>query len=249
MSPTYPAPWKIACRLSLAIVLQQKAQFSALARDSIKGLHPPVRVLGRENIPASGPCLVTPNHYSRPGFYAWWVALAISATVPFEIHWIVTQAWRFKNSPFAGILTPSTRWLFKHIARVFDFTNMPPMPPDPGETEARARAVRRVLEYARHTDRPVVGLAPEGRDFPGGVPGLPPEGAGRFMILLSPFCKQILPVGVYEEGNALCVRFGETYPLNMDSDNKSQERDRLASQRVMQAIARQLPQNLRGETL
>jgi hypothetical protein len=246
MSPQYPVPWKIVCRMSRSIVLRQKAQFSAQARDSVKSLQPPLRVLGRENIPVNGSCLVTSNHYSRPGFHAWWVALAISASVPFEIHWIITQAWRFENSPFAWILTPATRWLLKRIAQVFDFTDMPPMPPDPAETEARARAVSRALEYARHTDRPAVGLVPEGRDFPGGVLGPPPDGVGRFIILLNPFCKQILPAGVYEEGNELNVNFGETYTLNMETDNKNKEGDRLVSQKVMQAIARLLPQHLRG---
>lgn len=45
------------------------------------GLRPGPEVLGGEHIPPRGPCLVACNHYSRPGFAAWWLALGITAAV------------------------------------------------------------------------------------------------------------------------------------------------------------------------
>lgn len=216
-------------------------------------LHPPVLILGSENIPAIGPCLITANHYWHPDFRAWWLALAISAAVPAEMHWIVTFGLR---SP--GLLGPLSRWAFPRGAVMWGFTSMPPIPPDPTEVEARARAVRLALEYARRTPAPLIGLAPEGHDLPGGALGVPPSGVGRFILLLSEYCPQIVPVGVFfatrtdqpsstaQASKRLCVRFGPPYRLALPQGLNAAGRDRLASDTVMRHIAAQLPSNLHG---
>jgi hypothetical protein len=123
--------------------------------------------------------LLTLNHYSSPTCPAWWLTLAISAAVPFEIHWIVTA-----NLRYLGRLGPLSRWALRRLAAVYGFTLMPAMPPDPAEAAARARAVRQALDYTQRSPAPVVGLAPEGRDFPGARLGAPASGVGRFLLLL-----------------------------------------------------------------
>jgi hypothetical protein len=180
------------------------------------------------------------NHYSRPGFGAWWIALGISAAIPVEVHWMMTAGWTHM-----GALQPVTRWLFSRLARVYGFTTAPPMPPDWREVEARARAVRQVLRFAR-LENAVIGLVPEGRDLPGGILGQPPKGVGRFMVQLVKHCKRIVPIGVYEEGEYLCFDFGLPFTLNLPSNMSPGERDQHASQCVMGAIANQLPWRLRG---
>ncbi len=186
--------------------------------------------------------LITVNHYHAPDFQAWWFVILISAIFPKPIHWVVTSGWT--NS---GWLTGVTHWLFPIGARLLGFTSMPAMPPDPLETEARAAAVLRVMRYARQSIQPVVGMAPEGRDIPGGVLGSLPSGAGRFMLLLSQSCPLVLPVGVWKEGGTSYVKFGNPYRLSVPKGLPAHECDILVGNIVMRAIAQCLPARLRGE--
>lgn len=151
----YPFLWRTSLLLLRDALLQRQRSFRSDAIACVDLLPFTPKISNPENIPKSGPCLLVMNHYARPGFPAWWIALGISAAVPFEIHWMMTAAWTHM-----GPLEPVTRWLFPRLAGVYGFTTTPPMPPDPTEVEARARAVRQVLGYARGTQSPVIGLAP-----------------------------------------------------------------------------------------
>jgi len=180
---------------------------------------------------------------------AWWLVLAASACVPAEIHWIMTSAWTFPDELRLRLVTPVTRFLFRRMAQVYGFTSMPPMPPAPQDVEERARAVRRVLAYARRVECPVIGLAPEGRDAPHEQPGVliePPPGMGRFVLQLARLGLPISPVGVYEEAGNLCIRFGELYELDISQGKNAEQRDGQASQAIMLRIATLLPPELRG---
>jgi hypothetical protein len=187
------------------------------------------------------------NHYSRPGFQAWWIALGISAAVPFEIHWLMTAAWTFPDNNFLQTFTPLTYWLFSRVAQVYGFTTTPPMPPDPSQIQERARSVRRVLKYAREAEEPVIAIAPEGRDYPGGVLGSPSPGVGRFITQLAKQCQRITPIGVYEDDENLWISFGPAFELEMPPKCSPDDLDQEISRQVMQAIAQQLPQRLRGK--
>ncbi len=186
--------------------------------------------------------LITVNHFHAPDFQAWWFVILVSAILPKPIHWVVTSGWT--NS---GWLTGFTHWLFPIGARLLGFTAMPAMPPDPLDIEARAAAVMRVMHFARHAAQPVIGMAPEGRDFPGGVLGSLPSGVGRFLYLLSQCCQLILPVGVWKESGMIYVKFGEPYRLDVPGGLSSHDRDQLVGNIVMRAIAQCLPFRLRGE--
>lgn len=186
--------------------------------------------------------LVTVNHYSAPDFKAWWMVILISALMPDEIHWVMTEGWT--NS---GWLTDFTHWLFPRVARILGFTAMPAMPPDPNQVEARASAIRAVLQYARETPQPVIGLAPEGGDTRGGVLGALPAGVGRFIHLLSQYCPTILPVGIWKEAGRICLKFGAPYSLELPDIVLAKERDLVAGQRIMEHIAALLPEHLSGD--
>lgn len=186
--------------------------------------------------------MLTVNHFSATDFQAWWRVIPISALFPVEIHWLVAAAWR--NS---GWLTGLSRWLFPRGARLFGFTAMPPMPPDPLETEQRAVAVRQVIHYVKSNPHPVVGITPEGRDMPGGVMGELPPGAGRFMLLISQSCPDIFPVGVWKEAGVIHLNFGIPYRLEIPSGLTSTGRDTLVGDIVMRKIAELLPVSLRGK--
>jgi len=120
---------------------------------------------------------------------------------------------------------------------------MPPMPPRPHEVVSRAQAVRRVIHLLRQEPQAWIGLAPEGRDIPGGGLGEPPPGAGRFLLLLD---LPVLPVGVYALGPQYYVHFGPMLRLESGNGLPADKRDRLASDQVMRAIAACLPPERRG---
>jgi 1-acyl-sn-glycerol-3-phosphate acyltransferase len=244
----YRLPGRLVTGFLWAALSLRPRSFAGDARRAVAELRPPLQVLGKENIPARGPCLVTCNHYSRPGFAAWWVALAITAAVADrrahdadgEIHWVMTAAWTFRESPWRHrLLTPLSRWAFQRVAKVYGFVPMPPMPPDPREIEARALAVRRTIRLARRLARQggILALAPEGMDTAGGL-GHPPEGAGRFVALLVETGMAVLPVGVAESAGRLCASFGPLFVPRIPSLRAG--RDRAVTQQVMGAIDCQL---------
>jgi 1-acyl-sn-glycerol-3-phosphate acyltransferase len=207
----------------------------------------PLKVTGSEYIPTTGPALLTLNHYSRPGLQAYWLALALSSVVPAEIHWTMTAAWTDKGNLKSYLLAETSRRLFPRLARTYGFTPMPPMPSRPDEAEMRARAVRQVLSVAKRQPPPLLALAPEGQDAPGGRLMRPPPGAGRFLNLLAQLGFPIYPVGVYETHKAMSLSFGPTFQLQVPPGLTRDESDWYACQVVMQAIACLLPEELQGE--
>ncbi|MEW6092869.1 MAG: 1-acyl-sn-glycerol-3-phosphate acyltransferase [Chloroflexota bacterium] len=245
--PRYSYPVGLAAGFVFDFLFLHTRSFRADARACIARLKPPLRVHGRENIPLSGPCLITFNHYFRPRFHAWWLALAIAAVVPVEMHWVMTGELTFPSKWYAFLGKPVSRMVLRRLAKIYGFTTMPPMPPRPKDVEARARSVRRVLEYLRAHPNAILGLSPEGGDDQNGRLTWPPPGAGRFLHLLSEAGFSILPVGVYEQAGEFCLRFGAAYRLQVPRRAGADERDRAAAEIVMLNIARQLPPRLRGE--
>jgi hypothetical protein len=191
--------------------------------------------------------LIVFNHYTRPGFPAWWTAFALSGalvrvglTQP-EPRWVMTAGLNY-----LGLFAPLSRWALRRIASIYAGFLMPPMPPDPKDIEARAATARQVLTFARQTPNARVCLAPEGYDNNDGQLIVPPPGAGRFLLQLCRVGMTILPAGVCTEGGVYHVRFGSTFSLDTPQDLAPDARDERASRRVMRAIAELLPLRLRG---
>lgn len=210
-------------------------------------LQPAPKYFGVENIPQTGPYLITTNHFSSPGFASWWLTLGINAVVPVDVHWIMTGAMIYPGKWFEAPMRIVTSWAFRRVAEVYGFTNMPPIPPYSEDVEGRASAIRSLLDYAHNASTPVIGMAPEGTDYRGGILGPTPAGLGRFIAHLAPLCGIILPVGVFEDEKRLCVKFGQPYTLQVAHDLPRKQVDAYVSKVVMQAIAKQLPLDLRGE--
>ncbi len=248
-TPRYRIPRRFLGSFLWAALTLRPRSFARDAQLAMRGLRPDLEVLGGKHVPPRGPCLVTCNHYSRPGFDAWWLALGIAAAVAAhrapdadpEIHWVMTAAWTFPESGWRQrVLTPLTRWAFDRVAQVYGFVTMPPMPPDPHEVELRALAVLRTVRLARRLAQKggMVGLAPEGRDVAEGL-GRPPAGAGEFIALLVRAGLPVLPAGVTEQGGRLRVSFGPLFEPEIPPERT--KRDSTVARQVMAAIGRQLP--------
>ena len=186
--------------------------------------------------------MVTVNHFYRPGFGAWWIALAITATVPAEMHWVMTGELTYLGK----FGSPISRLVLARIAKVYGFTTMPPMPPRPQDVEARARSVKKVLNLVRKTGNTILGLAPEGGDQTGGWLTAPAPGAGRFGLLLAGSGSAFVPVGAYEADGSFWLHFGPAYRLRVPSGLPADEKDRAAAEVMMKHIAALLPEGLRG---
>ena len=247
--PRYSYPAFLLTELAGDVLFGGHRSFREDAIACIERLVPPLQVLGRENIPSCGPCLLTFNHYSRPDFNAWWIALAVASQLPMDAHFVMTGELTSPGKRYTPGGMPFSRWLLRRVAKVYGFTSMPPMPPREKDVEARAHSVREVLSFAGRTKNPVICFAPEGADMPGGRLTYPPSGAGRFMLRLAGKGLKVIPVGVCEEDGCLCVSFGPAYELSVPSQMSSDEKDRAAAKVVMENIARLLPSHLRGEFL
>ena len=245
--PQYSLPPRTVVGLLRDLLTARRRSFREDARTCIERLKPPLRVAGEENIPQAGPCVVTFNHYYRPGFSAWWLALAVAATVSVEMHFVITGELTYPGRWYAPLGMFLSKIVLHRAARVYGFTTMPPMPPRPKDVEARAEAVRRVLDVVKRTENPVLGLAPEGGDSADGKLARPASGLGRFALLLSAARMRFVPVGAYEEHGEFCLKFGTAYELRVPRELSVDEKDRAATQVVMENIARLLPERLRGE--
>jgi hypothetical protein len=248
MFPDYSYPPFGFLRLAPNVLFGGRRSFRRDGQLCIERLKPPLRVFGAENILASGPCLITFNHYYRPGFNAWWMALGIASLVPVEMHWVMTGELTFPGKWYAPLGEAGSRWLLDRFSHIYGFTTMPPMPPRPKDVEGRARSVRQFLSYAREHPQAILGLAPEGGDNPPtGALTWPASGAGRFIGLLAGLGFPILPAGAYEQAGEFCLRFGAAYRLQVPRAPAPDEKDRAAAEIVMCKIAEQLPPRLRGE--
>ncbi|MBN1137259.1 MAG: hypothetical protein JXM73_11785 [Anaerolineae bacterium] len=216
---------------------------------AITGAAPRPHIVGGEQIPSAGPCLVICNHYGRPGFSTWWLTLAIQAAVAArrrtgadpEIRWVMTAAWTYPPGSWQDqVVTPLTRWAFRRVAQVYGFVTMPPMPPHPSEIEARAAAVLKTVRLARQAAHSagMIGLAPQGGDVVSWL-APPPAGAGEFVALLAGAGLPVLPVAVIEHTGYLRLFFGPTFVPEIPPRHAG--RDRLVSEQVMAALGRLLP--------
>lgn len=245
--PKYSYPPGLFARVARDIVLLRTRDFHKDAQACIANLQLPLQVLGQQNIPGHGPCVLTINHYHRPGFGAQWLALAVSAIIPVHVHWVITGEFMDWGRSLGPIGSIASRILLKRIAYIYNFTTMPPMPPRPNDVERRAASVRAVLAYVRAAKDPVLGLAPEGYDYPLGILSRPARGVGRLGLLLSKSGMRFIPVGAYEADGMFHLHFGERYELKVSGHLSAEEKDQHAIQLIIKRIACLLPLHLRGE--
>ena len=254
-APRYRYPPRLILSIAASVLLGRKRAFGADAQQLIQSVVPEPCVQNAHLIPREDPFIVVTNHYYRPGYHVWWGVALITATIaqcrpPSNgIVWLMTNRWTYPDPLRSRLLTPLTHWLLTRLARTYGFVPTPPMPPQPRHTEEGARSVRQILsllDSSTNEDKPVIGLAPEGRDSSDGSLIKPPSGTGRFLLHMAGNGLQVLPVGVAEINGILSARFGPPFALGSRPELSKTVQDRRASDQVMVAIGAQLPPALWG---
>jgi hypothetical protein len=197
-------------------------------------LHTPnPTISGVEHIPRTGGVLVVANHYQREGMWIGWAGGLITnavnnirpARAPVRI--VVTDSQRVKW--FGREFTmPLSRWFLGRIAHAWD---MIPIPADQADKAGQAATLRTCLTLLSKGQ--VVLFFPEGeRGIAGKLSDALP-GTGTFIGLANRHA-QILPCGLWEEGEQLRAQFGAPITFqNRDDDSIRQQ--------VMAAIAALIP--------
>lgn len=246
-SPKYSYPPGRFVRAAWDLLLLHPRDLQQDAKACVEHMKAELRVMGEENIPRRGNCVLTINHFHRPGLGAQWIALAVTALVPLSVRWVVTGELMCQGKWYQAAGSRASRIFLRRLADLYGLITMPPMPPRPEDVDARARAVRAILAYVRQAQEPVLGISPEGYNSPQGVLTRPATGFGRFALLLSRAGMRFIPVAGYEAAGVFHVHFGKAYELELLSQLSTGERDEQGRQIVMQKIACLLPADLRGE--
>jgi len=240
--PSYKFPFKLELEIVLSFIKNEPRCLKVDASRAIKGIAPPIIIKGKQNIPKNGPALVTINHYSRPGFFIGWAALAIAAQLPDQHVWLMTNAWTNRTAGVDQIRTWITKRIFNRLAEMYGAITTPPMPPSPDEIIERVMSIRRVMHIISEKPEAVICIAPEGQDTQDGMIGFPPAGTGRFIYHIQKVLHQIIPVGIWEENSRLIICFG--LPYTIESIKIKENIDYEVSDLVMQKLSRLLPHYL-----
>jgi hypothetical protein len=228
-----------------AILLGRPRSFRQDALRLIRQVHPPPVIRGMPPASCCQGAVVAVNHYHRPGFGAWWIALSVAAAIEHEMHWMMTSAWIYPDRLRSWTVTPVSRWALTRIARSYGFTSSPPMPARAHEFAARAAAVRQLLRTLDRIPSPVLGIAPEGFDSTDGTLNQPPEGVSHLFQHLNKREMRFIPVGVYEEDGRLITQFGAPLQFGPSTAEGRDSGDAIL-ERVMHGIAACLPASMRG---
>lgn len=242
----YAVPLSRLLPIAFSCLRNQSRSFQQDAVQLIRSVRPAPLVLGLPPEFSRPGLVVAVNHYHRPGFGAWWIALCLAASLPTRMHWMMTSAWVYPDRWRSWTITPLSRRVLVRLARCYGFTSTPPMPPRPQDFSARAAALRSLLRALGSMERPVLGIAPEGADAAGGVLQSPADGVDHLFHLLWKRGMHFVPVGVYEHDGRLTARFGERLDLPDPSGGPEPGRDSILEY-VMRGIAACLPLKLRGD--
>jgi hypothetical protein len=235
--PHYPSINPTVLKCILARITGRKRSAHADAMRLCAQVKPPIHYEGLENLNLERPFVVTVNHYARPGFSTAWIALSLSAALPPEVTWIMSNEWLFLDSKFAFILRPLMRFVLKSITDAYSLVPMPTMIKGYSTSQQRAAGVREAVKRVRADKNCILGIAPEGMDSPEVGLMLPPSGVGRFLLQLQKMGLSILPAAVFEAEGRLHVHFGAAYQLDDRMERSSAVVDLAARQQVMARIA------------
>jgi 1-acyl-sn-glycerol-3-phosphate acyltransferase len=243
---SYPLRFSLILRFIWATLWGRRRDLPADIAASLAAVRPQPQVRNDHHIPAEGPFVLALNHYERPGLKVFWSGCVASHAVAQcrprhkAVRWLMTSEWY--NARLGPIPVPVLVWrlLFRRLGRVYGLVIVPRAAE---RGVGRAAAMRSILNIVRGSDEPI-GLFPEAVGT--GRLIQPPPGLGSFLLLLSSHGLPILPAGAFEEEGRLAVSFGPPFHIDVARSASRAEKERLASQQVMVAIGRLLPEELWG---
>jgi len=242
----YPLRFSLILRFAWATLWGRHRDLPADIAAALAAVRPPPLVRNDHCVLAEGPFVLALNHYERPGLRVFWSGCLASHAVAQRrarhraVRWLMTSEWY--NTRLGPIPVPvvASRWLFRRLGRVYGLVIVPR---GAERGVGRAAALRSILSIVRGSDEPI-GLFPEAVGT--GRLIQPPPGLGSFLLLLSSHGLPILPAGAFEEEGRLVVCFGPPFHIDIARGAARAEKERLASQQVMVAIGRLLPEDLWG---
>ena len=242
----YPLRFSLILRFAWATLWGRRRDLPADIAAALAAVRPPPQARNDQHVPAEGPFVLALNHYDRPGLKVFWSGCVASHAVAQRrarekaVRWLMTSEWY--NARLGPIPVPVLlwRWLFRRLGRVYGLVIVPRAAE---RGVGRAAALRTILNIVRGSEEPI-GLFPEAVGT--GRLIQPPPGLGSFLLLLSSHGLPILPAGAFEEEGCLTVSFGPPFHIDVPRGASRAEKERLASQQVMVAIGRLLPEELWG---
>jgi 1-acyl-sn-glycerol-3-phosphate acyltransferase len=246
--PQYEVPRPALLSFGVDLLLGRRRSFVRDGRMVMRTNPHPRRIEGADNVPREGAFVLVMNHFSRAGLRPYHCAMIVSATIADArrdqagVRWAFTSEYLGRRVGPVPIPLWLIRWVFRRVALVYGFVIIPRREQ---LVAGRAAALRRFGRLL-HEGSPV-GLTPEGA-APGASGRLvePPAGSGLFVATLARTGVPPLPVGVFEEGRTLVVRFGAPFDLSLPDEVSRLEKDRIARTAIMASIGALLPREYRG---
>jgi len=243
---SYPLRFSLILRFIWSTLWGRRRDLPADIAAALEAVRPPPQARNGHHVPAEGPFVLALNHYERPGLKVFWSGCLASHAVAQRrvrdkaVRWLMTSEWY--NARLGPIPVPVLlwRWLFRRLGRVYGLVIVPRAAE---RGVGRAAALRTILNIVRGSEEPI-GLFPEAVGT--GRLIQPPPGLGSFLLLLSSHGLPILPAGAFEEEGRLTLSFGPPFHIDVPRGASRAEKERLASQQVMVAIGRLLPEELWG---
>jgi 1-acyl-sn-glycerol-3-phosphate acyltransferase len=243
---SYPLRFSLILRFAWATLWGRRRDLPADVAAALTAVRPPPQVRGDHHVPAEGSFVLVLNHYERLGLKVFWSGCLASHAVAQRrarhkaVRWLMTSEWY--NARLGPIPAPVlvSRLLFRRLGRVYGLVIVPRAAE---RRVGRAAAMRSILNIVRGSDEPI-GLFPEAIGT--GRLIQPPPGLGSFLLLLSSHGLPILPAGAFEDAGRLTVSFGPPFHIDVPRSALRADKERLASQQVMVAIGRLLPEELWG---
>ena len=242
----YPLRFSLILRFVWATLWGRRRDLPADIAAALAAVRPPPQVRNDHYVPVEGSFVLVLNHYERSGLKVFWSGCLASHAVAHRrarhkaVRWLMTSEWH--NARLGPIPVPVLVWrlLFRRLGHVYGLVIVPRAAE---RGVGRAAAMRTILNIVRGSDEPI-GLFPEAVGT--GRLIQPPPGLGSFLLLLSSHGLPILPAGAFEEEGRLTITFGPPFHIDVPRSASRAEKERLASQQVMVAIGRLLPEELWG---